>query len=149
LETKNNFKVGDIVLTLEPKDKEFYYKLVDSYLDNGGATWFTIEGVSQKDKSTYPLLHMHKRYVKLEKSETKILLPKQIGKRYVVKVNNQPVFTSETRKEAFGYIATLTLNETISEVSVVRETVSEYALKTFKPQISTVLVASDLDLTIE
>jgi hypothetical protein len=77
-------------------------------------------------------------------SKKTVKVPKQIGKRYVVKVNNQPVFTSETRKEAFGYIAALTINETITEVSVVRETVSEYALKTFKPQTSVTLVASDL-----
>jgi hypothetical protein len=80
LETKNDFKVGDIVLTLEPKDKEFYYKLVDTYLDKGGATWFTIESVAQKQKSTYPLLHMHKRYVILRESETKILLGGKYGK---------------------------------------------------------------------
>jgi hypothetical protein len=82
-------------------------------------------------------------------SKKTVKVPKQVGKRYVVKVNNQPVFATETRKEAFGYIAALTLNETILEVSVVRETVSEYALKTFKPQISTTLVASDLSLDIE
>ncbi len=82
-------------------------------------------------------------------SKKTVKVPKQIGKRYVVKVNNQPVFTSEFRKEAFNFIATLTINETIQEVSVVRETVSEYALKTFKPQVSTVLVASDLGPTIE
>jgi len=75
------FKVGDIVLTLEPKDKEFYYKLVDSYKDRGGATWFTIESVFQKEKTTYPLLHMSKRYVKLKESETKILIGGKYGKQ--------------------------------------------------------------------
>ncbi len=81
METTNEFKVGDIVLTLEPKDKEFYYKLVESYQDKGGATWFTIESVFQKEKSTYPLLHMHKRYVKLRESETKILLGGKYGRQ--------------------------------------------------------------------
>ena len=81
METANEFKVGDIVLTLEPRDKEFYYKLIDSHLDKGGATWFTIEGVYQKEKTNYPLLHMHKRYVRLKESETKILLGGKYGKQ--------------------------------------------------------------------
>ncbi len=81
MEPKNEFKVGDIVLTLEPRDKEFYYKLVDTYLDKGGATWFTIESVQKREQSTYPLLHMHKRYVRLNSSETKILLGGKYGKQ--------------------------------------------------------------------
>jgi hypothetical protein len=75
------YKVGDVVLTLEPKDKEFYYKLIDSYKDKSGATWFTLEGAFKKEKITYPLLHMSKKYIKLKESETKILLGGKYGKQ--------------------------------------------------------------------
>ncbi len=81
--------------------------------------------------------------------KTQVFL-KVIGKRYVVKVNAQPVFTAETRKEAFNYIAGLTLNEGIKDVTVVNETVTEKLIRAFKPQTNTItLVASDLGPTAE
>lgn len=81
-----------------------------------------------------------------EKKNQKV--PKTIGKRYVVKVNNEVVFATESLKEARGYIATLALTEAVTGVSIVKETVTETVLSNFEPKVQTVLVASQLDQEI-
>ena len=73
------------------------------------------------------------------------VFPKVIGKRYVVKVNGESVFTAETRKQAFAYIGQIALNESITDVRVVNETVTEKLIKAYKPQTQAItLVAADL-----
>jgi len=78
------------------------------------------------------------------------VFPKVIGKRYVVKVNGQSVFTAATRKEAFAHISTLSLNESIKDVTVVNETVTEKLIKAFEPRTNVLtLVAKDLGPDLE
>lgn len=81
--------------------------------------------------------------------EKKQKVPKTVGKRYVVQVNNNPVFTGETLKEARAYVTSLVINDSIEGVSIVKETVTETLLSTFTPQVQKVLVASDLDFDTE
>lgn len=84
------------------------------------------------------------------KKKTQVF-PKVIGKRYVVLVNDQPSGSPfATRKEAFTYISGLVLNESITSVKVVNETITHKTIKAFVPKTNVVtLVASDLGPTLE
>ena len=79
-----------------------------------------------------------------EKAKRVQKLPKVIAKQYTIKVNNEPIFTSETLREAKAYIAQMILNEAIKDVTVVKEAFTETVLTTFHPQITRVLIADDL-----
>lgn len=71
-------------------------------------------------------------------------IPRTVGKKYVVKVNGDVAFSSESLKEARAFIASMIVNDSIQGVSIVKETLTETVLTNFTPQTQKVLVAADL-----
>ena len=70
---------------------------------------------------------------------------KSVGVDYIIKVNGQPVYNAETRKAANSYLKTMTLNEAVHNVSIVRRNVTEVTVKVLVPEIQRVLTVSELD----
>jgi len=70
---QNNFKMGDTVLTLDPREDEVFYKIIEEKKDTSQATWFTLEGYLFQGKVNIPLLNMNTKYVKVESTTTSIL----------------------------------------------------------------------------
>lgn len=75
-------------------------------------------------------------------------VPKTIGKRYVVKVNNESVSATESLKEARAYITTLALNSSVANISIVKETVTETVLTNWAFNSQDVVTANELDSEI-
>ncbi len=70
--------------------------------------------------------------------------PKTVASRYVVKVNEQPVQTFDSLKDARAYIGSMVVNEGVEGVSIVRETVTETLINSFTPKTTTILTADSL-----
>ena len=84
--------------------------------------------------------------------EKKKRLPKTVGSRYVVKVNNEMVETRDSRKEAMDYIRTIPLDNSIQVIELTRETLFETPLYTFKPKLKVeykLTSADDIDFDVD
>lgn len=78
---------------------------------------------------------------------------KVLNSQYVVKINGNAVksfssdFDTKTAlAEARKYVANLSINDTIQNVTIVRETLTQTVLTVFTPKVQTVLTADDLTL---
>jgi hypothetical protein len=76
---------------------------------------------------------------------------KTIQTNYIIKVNNELVTIKPTLKLARETVKALPINDDVTIVHIVKQTVNESILDTYETKTTKVLVASELDsdLTIE
>lgn len=79
----------------------------------------------------------------MKRKQTKVL-----NSNYIIKVNGQPLYSSGfgTLSKARKQVKLMPVNEGIEEVAIVRQTVTETVMDTFKPIIQKVLTADALCL---
>jgi hypothetical protein len=74
---------------------------------------------------------------------------KTIQTSYLIKVNNEVVDTMPSLKEARQLIKTLSVNDDVFTVFIIKQTINETLLDTYHTKTTKVLVADQLDDGLE
>ena len=83
MEQKQDFKIGDAVLGLEEVPYCPFWLVSRIEPDNSGASWISLQNLDPKSScqiTSYPLMYMEKKFVKINESTVKILFGASYGK---------------------------------------------------------------------
>jgi hypothetical protein len=74
---------------------------------------------------------------------------KTIQTNYLVKINNEVTDVMSTLRDARQLIKTLTINDDVNSVYIIKQTINETLLDTYHTKTTKVLIASQLDEGLE
>lgn len=70
---------GQVLMSLNDKDVEVFYKVDNIWQDKGGATWLSLKGImSEKNTDNLPLMYVEKSYMQVSETTAKILFGSKV-----------------------------------------------------------------------